>query len=116
MDAARMIDDYIMGEGRAEGAATESVLELNRLAYEEPELAWNLVLQILAKRPNEPTLGVLAAGPLEDLIEYHGPRFIERIEDLAKRDANFKHLLDGVWESSTPEVWARVESARGASC
>ncbi len=52
---------------------------------------------------------MLAAGPLEDLIEYHGPDFIGRIEDEARRSAIFRELLGEVWESSTPEVWGRIE-------
>jgi hypothetical protein len=56
-------------------------------------------------------LGALAAGELEDLIEYHGPAFIERIEQEAARDPRFRCLLCGVWRSSTPQVWARVLAA-----
>ncbi|MGT2431445.1 DUF6869 domain-containing protein [Cupriavidus basilensis] len=56
-------------------------------------------------------LGALAAGELEDLIEYHGPAFIGRIERQAGRDPRFRRLLCGVWRSSTPQVWARILAA-----
>jgi hypothetical protein len=58
-------------------------------------------------------LGVLAAGALEDLIQFHGPNFIGHIEAESRRNPAFRRLLGGVWRSSTPEVWARVQRARG---
>ncbi|TPG44774.1 hypothetical protein EAH75_10595, partial [Rhodanobacter glycinis] len=44
------------------------------------EDCWATILEILARNPPEPILAVLAAGPLEDLIHYVGPEFIDRIE------------------------------------
>ena len=55
---------------------------------------------------------MLAAGPLEDLIHSHGPEFIEKIEEEARVNREFKLLLRGVWESSTEEIWNRVLRAR----
>jgi hypothetical protein len=78
-----------------------------------PEECWRAILEVLSRNPSEHVLGMLAAGALEDLIERAGPTFIDRIEQQTRRDPAFRHLLGGVWESSTPEVWARVEAARG---
>ncbi|WP_051943746.1 MULTISPECIES: DUF6869 domain-containing protein [Luteibacter] len=72
---------------------------------------WNVILHILAKSPPKEVLGMLAAGPLEDLIHYRGADFIDRIEIRARQDPAFRELLNGVWESSSPDVWARVERA-----
>jgi len=77
------------------------------------EDCWVTILEVLSRKPPDSVLGVLAAGPLEDLIDYYGPEFIERIETEARRNASFRHLLGGVWESSTPDVWARVQKAQG---
>lgn len=78
-----------------------------------PEDCWAGILEVLARDPPESVKGILAAGALEDLIDQHGPEFIERIEAESKRNPAFQHLLGGVWESSTPEVWARVEKVQG---
>ena len=78
---------------------------------EQAEECWKCILLVLSKRPPDEVLGVLAAGPLEDLIDDHGPRFIDRIETAAWQDPAFRSLLNGVWESSTPDIWARVERA-----
>ena len=77
-----------------------------------PEECWNAILRILELDPSKTVIGNLAAGPLEDLIEYHGPSFISTIESESKKNLQFKYLLGGVWKSSTPEIWARVQACR----
>ena len=79
------------------------------------EDCWATILAILARDPPKDVLGVLAAGPLEDLIHHVGPEFIDRIELQARQNPAFRHLLGGVWASSTPAIWVRVEAARGAT-
>lgn len=79
----------------------------------DPEDAWHVILRVFGHRPSEEVLGLLAAGPLEDLIEYHGEQFIDRIESEARESEAFKQLLCGVWPSHSKELWARVEDARG---
>lgn len=79
------------------------------------EDCWCGVLAVLSRNPPQEVIGVLAAGPLEDLIDDFGPQFIDRVEDEAKRNVAFRHLLGGVWKSGSPEIWARVENARGVS-
>jgi hypothetical protein len=57
---------------------------------------------------------VLAAGPLEDLLAYHGSEFIDRVETEARRNPRFRDLLGGVWRNTiTDDIWARVEKIRG---
>lgn len=79
----------------------------------DPDDAWRTILAILARRPSEDVTGALAAGPLEDLIEDHGDAFIERIEAEARADPAFRQVLCGVWPSNIPEIWERIETARG---
>jgi hypothetical protein len=79
------------------------------------EDCWATILEILSRNPPEWVIGVLAAGPLEDLIDASGPEFIDRIELQARRDPAFRHLLGGVWPSSTSSILSRVEAARGGT-
>lgn len=79
------------------------------------EECWDAILAILAQSPTASVIGVLAAGPLEDLIRQAGKQYIDRIELAARRDPTFRHLLGGVWKSGTPSVWARIASVRGAT-
>ncbi|MDB5762941.1 MAG: hypothetical protein JWQ21_1936 [Herminiimonas sp.] len=83
---------------------------------EHPGLCWKAILEIVDRKPSLKVIGMLAAGPLEDLIHHHGHEYIDRIESEAKNNPDFKRLLDGVWESSTPEIWSRVEAIRRMTC
>jgi len=78
-----------------------------------PEDCWAAILEILSRNPPQEVIGVLAAGPLEDLIRCHGPAFIERIETESRRNKVFRHLLGGVWQNTSPEIWARIQKSRG---
>lgn len=80
-------------------------------AREDPERAWSFILLALKTPRCEQHLGVLAAGPLEDLLSHHGAEFIGRVEVEAKADPKFAHVLGGVWQSQmTDEVWRRVQA------
>ena len=57
-----------------------AVTKLFDLGSENPELAWELILAINKVEINDNVEAVLAAGSLEDLLNYHGEQFIERIE------------------------------------
>ena len=83
--------------------------------WADAEDCWKTILEILSRDPSDTVTSILAAGPLEDLIHHAGPQFIDRIELEARRNPAFRQLLGGVWESSTPDVWARVVSARGGT-
>jgi len=79
-------------------------------AREVPERAWRFILLALETPICAPHFGVLAAGPLEDLLSSHGVEFIGRIEAEAKANSKFAHLLGGVWQSQmVDEVWGRVQ-------
>ncbi len=55
----------------------------------------------------------IAAGPLEDLLEAHGPVIIPHLEKLAKIDPRFRLMLSGTWGENRcePHVWARLVAA-----
>jgi hypothetical protein len=82
------------------------------LEIDDPESIWAAILLTIEKTSDHRVIGGVAAGPLEDLIENHGAAWIDRIELEARRNPKFRHLLGGVWKSSTPEIWSRVENAR----
>lgn len=80
---------------------------------EQPEVAWSATLRLLTRDLKEEELALLAAGPLETLLAYHGEAFIERVEREAQDNPRFNHLLGGVWRHDMPEeIWKRVQKAR----
>jgi len=46
----------------------------------EPEKGWLAILAALEDSRQEPYLGLISAGPLEDLLYIHGDKFINRVE------------------------------------
>ena len=78
----------------------------------DPEPYWQAILEVLRRNPGEQVLSMLSAGPLEDLIDNHGPEIIDRIELEAKKNPKFRSLLSEVWESSTSEIWERIVRLR----
>ena len=89
---------------------------VDRLARENPELGWAIILAILERIDAEPSsrlFQVLAAGPLEDLLSSHGDAVIERVEVEAKRNPRFRLLLGGVWQNAMPQpIWSRIQAYR----
>ena len=89
-------------------------LELNQICTRDPELAWELILEIFRASDNERVRGVLAAGPMEDLLANFGAVVIERVEALANSDDSFRALLRGIWKNRmSSDVWQRVQACRG---
>ena len=115
----KIADAWIAGE---EGENDSPAREANWWAIErvmdwsiegEDELLWQFILIVYNRNISEKVAALLAAGPLEDLLAYHGPKFIDQVEELARKDDKFNWLLGGVWRNDmTDEVWQRVQDIR----
>ena len=93
-------------EGDSEGTMYDACTE-------NPQLAWRAILDIAQRSLTEDEEALLAAGPLEDLLSWHGPEFIDRVEREAKINSQFNHLLGGVWRNEMPEeIWQRIQKMR----
>ena len=84
--------------------------EMRQLAQErDPAEAWRIIKRILPLVSDE-SLGYLAAGPIEDLIDFHGADFVEDMEKLATDDDRFRlalsHIRIGPWVPE--EIASRV--------
>jgi hypothetical protein len=92
--------------GDSEGAMYDAITD-------EPEIAWQTILEILKRELTDDQRALLAAGLMEDLLVWHGAAFIDRVEEEAKVNPRFNHLLGGVWRREMPiEIWERIEKAR----
>ena len=57
---------------------------------------------------------LLAGGPLETLLAWHGQAFIDRVEYEARNNDAFRQLLGGVWRQDMPDdIWDRITQVRG---
>jgi len=104
------------------GRDLEDGFELVNLAIENPGVALSVICEIIRRFRSEDllvkdteahtVLGMLGAGPLEDLLVYHGDDFIDLIESHAERDARFRWVLRQVAQSTmSRDLWRRVRSA-----
>jgi hypothetical protein len=81
------------------------------MTREEPDGAWSFVLAVLEQDNSVTVRETLSAGPLEDLLVYHGAAVIERVEQEAKANPRVASLLGGVWQNAMPEaIWKRVQA------
>ncbi|WDN29017.1 hypothetical protein LL916_14140 [Xanthomonas oryzae] len=82
------------------------------LMESKPEACWEVLVEISRRNPPEGVIRIAGAGPLEDLIDSHGNRFIDQIEVEAERNLVFRKMLDAVWESSDNTTWSRIMEIR----
>lgn len=91
-------------------------IKLSDLCDNEPEVCWKVIHLIRQLDGSDTILANLAAGPLENLLVYHGSDFIDRIEALAAHDQQFKKLLGAVWQRDMPDaIWKRVKAVAAPS-
>ena len=77
--------------------AFDKVVDLMRKSSSD---GLELVSELLARPLESEVLFSVAAGPLEDLLVWHGPEVVDAVLELARRDGQArKALLQGVWRS-----------------
>jgi hypothetical protein len=82
------------------------------LVREDPVEAWRLILTIWSLDQSTPTRRSLSAGPIEELLCFHGDFMIPHIERQAKADPSFATLLGGVWQNTmADDIWNRLQTA-----
>lgn len=99
------------------GKYSDTWEELDLLLREEPVVAFRVIEEIhnllVSSEPRDmEAWGLLAAGPLEDLLAENGEVVIASVEALSKTDPEFRILLSGVWQNSmSDKLYARVQEA-----
>src|ERR1044072_8098587 len=119
MDLNEIVDAWLIAAVTKDGSperesnwwAMEQVIDWH--LERQGEHLWQFITTAYKRDLSDRAVGLLAAGPLEDLLAEQGPEFIDRVEELARKDPKFNYLLGGVWRNSmTAEVWERVQAAR----
>ena len=76
-----------------------------------PHHQWRFIEATVAGAETDSELGHIAAGPMEHILGWHGPDWIDVVEQRAKSDRKFERMLTGVWRyRMSDEIWARVEA------
>ena len=87
------------------------ISQIFKLAYDEPEECWSFIKIVCAMPLSEGDIGLLGAGTFEDLMDYHGDAFIERVEAEAKTSDQFRKVVRAAWtESMNEDVARRIEA------
>ena len=120
IELEQIVDAWIAGENAEHNSpeyqrnwwAIERVLDWS--LERDTEQLWQFILAAYKRKEmSQKAAAVFAAGPIEDLLAFDGTRFIDRVEELARKDPRFNWLLGGVWRNAmTDDVWQRVQSIR----
>jgi hypothetical protein len=120
------LEEATLAEGEAGPAESESEdseadwewvtagERLRRLVDEDRDTAWRVILRLI-ELADDPLLGRVGAGPLEDLLRGHGSEFIAKVERLAAVDTRFREALRSVWGWATmsEDLLVRISRAAG---
>jgi hypothetical protein len=112
----QLVRDWVELAHEKEGSAEyerlfEAYDAVSDMAYERPDDAWVFIVEALRLDSSTAVVEILSAGPLEDLLGYHGDHVIDRVEKEARSNPAFARLLGGVWQGQmTPDIWARIQS------
>ena len=84
---------------------------LNDLLADDSERFWRMTQELIFCTQDEQILHTIATGPLADILAYHGPKFIKRIEKQARKDRHFRLALANVGGQNrfSPKVYERVQ-------
>jgi hypothetical protein len=87
--------------------------EMLNVGAVDPDRTLRIILLILSKDDSAEVVEILAAGPMEDLLDGYGEQMIGKVEAEARSNPKFANLLGGVWPSTIAEnVWRKVEGIR----
>lgn len=70
--------------------------EVRRLIEDDPEAAWRVILLLLDKVESDGEVGYIAAGPLEDFIDFRGHEALDRIDEVVDRNQRLQLALSTV--------------------
>jgi hypothetical protein len=78
------------------------------------ERAWPIILQLIARAPDDRAVAFVGSGAVEDLVNRHGTAFLERIVDRAARDSRFVRAIRHVWfhDDVPQEIKDLIEASR----
>ena len=113
--AAVWIEYHQLPDSEAEASSLVSAIEqLYDLVRNQPEAAWPIIQELWTVDQTDRMLAIIAAGPVEDILCWHGPDFIVRIEQLAKQHDVVRRMLGAVGRRDMAEdVWRRLKGVAG---
>lgn len=72
-----------------------SAIKFEDLAREQPEHAWNTILEVVKRTDDKKVLEELRERPLGDLLFYHEQEYSKKLIEMAKADERFWYFVQG---------------------
>ncbi|MEE9421907.1 MAG: hypothetical protein V3V50_01985 [Gammaproteobacteria bacterium] len=119
LNMKRLVSSWIFAQKRGvdrPGYETHSwaVDEVINFASDKPDLLWETILEILDLDSSEEIIKAVGAGPLEDLMVYHGSQFIQKVDSQAEKSNVFKTAMQNVWlDSDDTSVYSKFYEIAG---
>ena len=80
---------------------------VNQLVRRDPVAGWRVTYLLINKAPSDEAPAYVAAGPLEDLLKFHGPAVIGHVTVAARAEERLQLALSGVWIDRASPIWER---------
>ena len=103
----QIVDSYLRHYAFKEEQDFWAFEEVNQIVRRDPAAGLRLTCLLVNKAPSDEALAYVAAGPLEDLLTFHGLSLIDQVEVAARADERFQLALSGVWLNRANPVWER---------
>lgn len=117
----KLVEGWIIAQGidvasDKYDAVCWAIDELFDLAHDKPDRLLKVVVDILSIDSSQKVIGSLGAGVLEELLLYHGDRFIENIIELSDSNPDFRKCLSFVYideDDVSPRVYSKMNEIKG---
>jgi len=87
--------------------------QLDDAVHDSPNEAFEYILSIAQTTTDPLVLSNLGAGPLEDLLVYHGAEYIDQVETKARQIPQFTQVVKSVWKNNmSNDVWERISAIK----
>jgi len=103
----QVVDSYLRHYALKQDQDFWAFDEVNQLVRRDPLAGWRVTCLLIKKASCDEALAYIAAGPLEDLLAFHGPGVIEHVTVAARADERLQLALSGVWLNRASPVWER---------
>jgi hypothetical protein len=101
-DAPDLVTAYFDYQRTHEDALAWASEAVDVSGFHEPQRKLEQLLVLLAAAPDDWQVGLLAAGPLEDLMRYHGDAVIDDVATEARQNLRLRQALAGIWLEPGP--------------
>src|ERR1700677_4481122 len=93
----QVVDSYLRHYAFKEEQDFWAFDEVNQIVRRDPAAGLRLTCLLVNQTTSDEALAYVAAGPLEDLLTFHGPLFIDHVAVAARADERLQLALSGVW-------------------